>query len=64
MYGSQNISIGENCEHKGVIMHEIFHALGRWHEQSRPDRDNYVTVHYGNIISGNEIWGENDEMRK
>ena len=50
--GKQNISIGEGCESKGVVMHELFHALGRWHEQSRPDRDMFVTVHKENIKSG------------
>jgi len=50
--GRQNISIGSECETKGVVMHEIFHALGRWHEQSRPDRDLFVNVNNENIRSG------------
>lgn len=38
------ISLGENCDRKGIIMHEMMHTLGFYHEQSRPDRDQYVTI--------------------
>ena len=37
------------CAKKGIVMHELFHALGRFHEQSRPDRDDYVTVDKSNV---------------
>uniref|UniRef100_A0A1I7XEB9 Zinc metalloproteinase n=1 Tax=Heterorhabditis bacteriophora TaxID=37862 RepID=A0A1I7XEB9_HETBA len=42
--GRQGISIGENCVKLGVIEHEIGHALGLWHEQSRPDALSFVKV--------------------
>nr|XP_006813440.1 PREDICTED: blastula protease 10-like [Saccoglossus kowalevskii] len=42
--GAQDISIGYGCAYKGTIAHKIGHAIGFWHEQSRTDRDDYVTV--------------------
>ena len=51
--GVQNISLTGNCASKErVILHEIGHALGLWHEQSRPDRDLYVTIYPENIKEG------------
>ena len=48
----QDISIGRHCDSKGVVMHEIMHALGFFHEQSRYDRDEYVKIHTNNIMDG------------
>ena len=53
--GQQDISIGPGCEIPGIVMHEMFHSLGRWHEHSRPDRDLYVQIQYENVMSGSEI---------
>ncbi len=46
--GEQEISIGSGCGF-GAAVHEICHAIGAWHEQSRGDRDNHVTIHWENI---------------
>ncbi|VDD94563.1 unnamed protein product [Enterobius vermicularis] len=45
----QYVSLAPECIRLGVIAHEVAHALGFWHEQSRPDRDDYVTVRWENI---------------
>lgn len=50
--GKQTISIGEGCNWVGTIMHEMMHAIGFFHEQSRSNRDKYVKIYWQNIVDG------------
>uniref|UniRef100_A0A672YM13 Metalloendopeptidase n=1 Tax=Sphaeramia orbicularis TaxID=375764 RepID=A0A672YM13_9TELE len=52
--GKQRLSIGTNCDRIATIEHEFLHALGFWHEQSRSDRDDYVTIMWDRISEGKE----------
>lgn len=53
--GSQDLSIGlPGCASQGVVIHELLHAVGFAHEQTRPDRDQQVVINWGNIQSGTE----------
>lgn len=49
--GRQNITLASGCS-TGNTIHEIGHAIGMYHEQQHPKRDNYVTVNFNNIQSG------------
>ncbi|CAF1249392.1 unnamed protein product [Adineta ricciae] len=53
--GSQDVSLAKpGCVYENIAMHELLHAVGFAHEQTRPDRDSYVTINYNNIQSGTE----------
>ncbi|XP_031151359.1 meprin A, alpha (PABA peptide hydrolase), tandem duplicate 1 isoform X2 [Sander lucioperca] len=48
----QILSLGSGCDHKAVIEHELLHALGFYHEQSRTDRDDYVDIWLDEVTPG------------
>ncbi|KAG8014676.1 Dorsal-ventral patterning tolloid-like protein 1 [Nibea albiflora] len=50
--GPQAISIGKNCDKFGIVVHELGHVIGFWHEHTRPDRDDHVTIIRDNIQPG------------
>ncbi|XP_056000951.1 uncharacterized protein LOC125664327 [Ostrea edulis] len=49
--GEQELNLGKNCRVKRVIVHELGHAIGFQHEQSRPDRDAFVEIVKENVPS-------------
>ena len=51
----QKVSIGYGCEDKGVVMHEMLHALGFDHEQNRNDRDKAIRIQWNNIMPGKRL---------
>jgi hypothetical protein len=52
---AQTVNLTSGCAgHMGIVAHEILHALGMWHEQSRCDRDDFVNIHLNNVIPGEE----------
>ncbi|XP_023325705.1 zinc metalloproteinase nas-4 [Eurytemora carolleeae] len=50
----QSVSLGNGCVYTGIVMHELMHASGFWHEQSRADRDSHIRINWDNIIQGME----------
>jgi hypothetical protein len=52
---SQGLNLqSPGCDSLGTSIHELLHALGQKHEQSRPDRDTYVTVEFAKISAGKQ----------
>ncbi|KAK6468029.1 high choriolytic enzyme 1-like [Huso huso] len=45
--GVQQVSLSKGgCVYKATAQHELIHALGFYHEQSRPDRNSYVRINW------------------
>ncbi|CAH8637514.1 unnamed protein product [Schistosoma margrebowiei] len=51
----QAISIGKNCDKKGIVIHELGHVIGFWHEHTRPDRDDHVDILLDNVVEGQDF---------
>lgn len=48
--GRQVVSLNKyGCVYKGIVQHELLHALGFQHEQTRSDRDRHIQIYWNNI---------------
>ncbi|XP_064597937.1 zinc metalloproteinase nas-36-like [Liolophura sinensis] len=57
VFGGQVINLKKSgCRQMSTYIHEIGHAIGLRHEHQRPDRDNFITINYTNIMPSYRRW--------
>jgi hypothetical protein len=63
--GQQFVNLAPGCN-VGLTIHEIGHAVGLFHEHTRPDRDSFVTVLWDNIPSAlrSQYWKNGAATRR
>ena len=50
--GVQQVNVKSDAANRfGTVVHEFGHAIGFWHEQTRPDRGSYIRVNTNNIVN-------------
>ena len=52
--GNQKIGLRDDAS-SGNLIHEFCHALGMFHEHTRQDRDNYITVDFDHISEESNV---------
>jgi hypothetical protein len=53
--GKNQVNLGTGCFTLATVIHEMMHRIGFIHEQSRPDRDQYIYIFHQNIQPGIEF---------
>ncbi|UYV76943.1 hypothetical protein LAZ67_14002511 [Cordylochernes scorpioides] len=47
--GPHDLSLGSGCVRFPIVLHELTHVLGFFHEHNRSDRDDYLRIIWDNI---------------
>lgn len=56
-YNAQELSLQKSgCVYHDTVQHEVLHALGFNHEQTRSDRDQHIRVVWENITPGLSVF--------
>ena len=45
-----NLSNDSACVRHALVVHELMHVLGWFHEHSRPDRDQFIKIFWHNVL--------------
>lgn len=53
--GAQHLNLSTGCFSKFTVTHELIHAIGFDHEQSRKDRDKFIEVDFDNVLNGTKL---------
>ena len=66
--GQQRVLLARWCTNRGTILHHIGHVLGLVHENSRQDRDQYISIDRERMRPGetgsHRKWTEMDQNFK
>merc|ERR1719181_2555298 len=52
---SQPLNLDRGCEMSGIALHQLAHALGMVHENSRQDRSKLMKLNNENVTEGKEL---------
>ena len=63
-YFRQAISIGKNCDKFGIVVHELGHVVGFWHEHTRPDRWEQNNVEGKGVLKVGKLGSKLDKKSK
>ena len=50
------VYLSDHCSNRPIILHEMYHTMGFYHEMQRYDRDKHVAIHWENILKGDDVF--------